>query len=63
MKPLLNFAASKVVREAHLSDAATVARAVGTLAGAALRLLEVSDLVGRLESLEEQILKQEGTRK
>jgi uncharacterized small protein (DUF1192 family) len=57
---LLNFAARKLIREADLTDGPSLARAVGTLAGAALKLLEVSDLVERLTALEEQIQKQEG---
>jgi hypothetical protein len=60
IRGLLNFAAGKVIHEAHLSDAATVARAVGTLAGAALKLLEVADLVERLESLERQMSEKGG---
>jgi len=63
VRALLNFAGGKLIREADLTDGPTLARAVGTLAGAALKLLEVSDLVERLESLEEAIQRQEGERK
>lgn len=63
VRALLNFAGGKLIREADLTDGPTLARAVGTLAGAALKLLEVTDFVERLTALEAQIQKQEGSRK
>jgi hypothetical protein len=60
VRDLLNMAARKLVLEGGLDRRRDAGAACGTLAGAALKLLETVSLVERLESLEKQMSEKGG---